>query len=124
MIKTRTIHNIIGLLVLCYSFYGIVPLCIIGGPCNGGAILIGVGVFLLICSALTIGSIIITNKSIDENHRNLRGVTLSVISLLIWTFTFISIAIGDPIEAWKYFPPLIVLNAFTIYLSLSIKKLK
>jgi len=112
--------------VSLYTIFGIYQLGKKGGPCNAGIVIIVLIPSLLICLGLLASTFKWVMPTKKTNHTI--PITLSIISLLIWTSWFILLGEAEPLYVFIYlgfFELLILLFlAYFISQSIQVQKLK
>lgn len=115
----RIFLNLLGIVSVTYSFLTLSSLAVkTGGFCNAGVIFFGIGLFLIVCSTLTIYSIYITLKLLPKKEISIKSIILSTLSLIIWGFWMFMISIDESFDIYIYFIPILITNGITILYSI------
>jgi len=88
-----------------------------GGSCNAGAALMGIGAFLIICSVLTLISVLLITKRRQTPAGRRAAKVLSVIAAVIWGFWTVGVITDEPLAGAVYFLPLFCAIIITCRLS-------
>jgi hypothetical protein len=104
-------------LTAIYSFFALTPLAEkTGGACNAGVVLIGIGLFLIICSVLIFVSINNITRTQRTTTGNRVAKVFSILALVIWGFWAGSFAVDEITFTLVHFTPFLATTiASTIF---------
>lgn len=115
----RILLNLLAIFSITYSSLTLSSLAVkIGGFCNADVMFFGIGLFLIVCSILTICSIHITLKLLPKKEISIKSIILSTLSLIIWEFWMFMISIDESFDIYMYFIPILITNGITITYSI------